>query len=77
MNDYVREGGVWKIATAHYFPQYDGPYEEGWINWGGGDLPVVPYHFDTTRPASPFRRRPAPHRRRRRRSPSSSSASTR
>src|SRR5882724_1385856 len=35
-NDYVREKGVWKIATARYFPQYDGPYEEGWINWGGG-----------------------------------------
>ena len=46
VNDYVREDGVWKIATAHYHPQYDGPYEEGWINWGGGDLPVVPYHFD-------------------------------
>ncbi len=46
-NDYVREQGVWMIATAHYFPQYDGPYEEGWTNWGGGDLPVVPRHFDT------------------------------
>src|SRR5690606_17367383 len=46
INDYVREDGVWKIAKAHYHPQYDGPYEEGWINWGGGDLPVVPYHFD-------------------------------
>ncbi len=45
-NDYVREKGVWKIATARYFPQFDGPYEEGWINWGGGDLPVVPKHFD-------------------------------
>jgi hypothetical protein len=47
VNDYVREKGVWKIATAHYFPQFDGPYEEGWINWGGGDVPVVPKHFDT------------------------------
>ena len=46
-NDYVRHAGVWKIATAHYYPQFDGPYEEGWINWGGGDLPVVPKHFDT------------------------------
>src|SRR5690606_29627007 len=46
VNDYVREDGVWKIATAHYHPQYDGPYEEGWTNWGGADLPVVPYHFD-------------------------------
>jgi hypothetical protein len=47
VNDYVREKGVWKIATVRYFPQFDGPYEEGWINWGGGDLPVVPKHFDT------------------------------
>jgi SnoaL-like protein len=46
-NDYVRERGVWKIAMARYFPQFDGPYEEGWTNWGGGDLPVVPKHFDT------------------------------
>src|SRR5688572_9436661 len=45
-NDYARENGVWKIATVRYFPQYDGPYEDGWINWGGGDLPVVPKHFD-------------------------------
>lgn len=45
-NDYVRERGVWKIAVSRYFPQFDGPYEEGWINWGGGDLPVVPKHFD-------------------------------
>jgi hypothetical protein len=46
VNDYMRQGGVWKIATAHYYPQYDGAYEDGWVNWGGGDLPVPPYHFD-------------------------------
>src|SRR5690606_2736958 len=28
-NDYVREYGVWKIATVRYFPQYHGPYDEG------------------------------------------------
>jgi hypothetical protein len=44
-NDYARSGGVWKITAARYFPQFDGPYEEGWINWGGGDLPIVPHHF--------------------------------
>ena len=47
VNDYVREGGVWKIRVAHYHPQFDGPYEEGWTNWGGGDLPVIPKHFTT------------------------------
>jgi hypothetical protein len=46
VNEYAREGGVWKIAKATYYPQYDGPYEDGWINWGGGDIPVAPYHFD-------------------------------
>ena len=46
-NEYVRQGGIWKIAVVHYYPQYDGPYERGWTNWGGGDLPVVPYHFAT------------------------------
>jgi hypothetical protein len=45
VNDYVRQGGVWKIATAHYYPEFDGPYEIGWTNWGGGKLPVVPRHY--------------------------------
>ena len=45
-NDYARENGVWKIATVRYYPQYDGPYEDGWINFGGGDVPVAPKHFD-------------------------------
>jgi hypothetical protein len=44
-NEYVRQGGVWKIAEAHYYPEFDGPYEIGWTNWGGGDLPVVPRHY--------------------------------
>jgi len=44
-NDYVRQGGVWKIAEAHYYPEFDGPYEIGWTNWGGGNLPVVPRHY--------------------------------
>jgi hypothetical protein len=45
-NDYVLDHGVWKIEVAHYYPQFDGPYEKGWVNWGGGDLPIVPHHFD-------------------------------
>ena len=44
--DYVRERGVWTIGAAHYYPQFDGPYERGWTNWGGGDLPQIPHHFD-------------------------------
>jgi SnoaL-like domain len=44
-NEYVRDGKVWKISIAHYYPQYSGSYETGWINEGGADLPVIPYHF--------------------------------
>ena len=44
-NDYVREGGRWKIATLHYHPQYEGLYEDGVSNVGQQDLPIVPYHF--------------------------------
>ena len=44
-NDYVREGGRWKIAISHYHPQFEGGYAEGWTNIGGRDLPVVPSHF--------------------------------
>ncbi|MGH8259681.1 MAG: nuclear transport factor 2 family protein, partial [Steroidobacteraceae bacterium] len=45
-NDYVKEGGIWKIADLHFHPLYAGPYETGWTNFGGKDLPIVPYHFD-------------------------------
>jgi len=44
-NDYVREDGRWKIATLHYFPQYEGSYADGVSNVGQEDLPIVPYHF--------------------------------
>lgn len=44
-NEYVREGQRWKISVAHYHPQFSGPYETGWINEGGADLPLVPFHF--------------------------------
>lgn len=45
-NRYVRQDGVWKIAEAHYYPEFDGSYEAGWTNWGGGKLPVVPRHYN-------------------------------
>jgi hypothetical protein len=61
-NDYALDGGVWKITAARYFPQFDGPYEEGWVNWGGGDLPIVPHHFtvDTSGIPIPPASGPAP-----------------
>ncbi len=45
-NAYVKERGVWKIADLHFYPQYAGPYETGWTNVDGLDLPIVPYHYD-------------------------------
>ncbi len=45
-NDYVKEHGVWKIATLHFYPQYSGPYETGWTNVDGKDLPIIPYHYN-------------------------------
>lgn len=44
-NEYVLEDGRWKIATLHYFPQYEGSYENGVSNVGQKDLPIIPYHF--------------------------------
>ncbi|MFO7324516.1 MAG: nuclear transport factor 2 family protein [Pseudomonadota bacterium] len=44
-NEYVLEDGRWKIAVQHYHPHYTGPYETGWTNVDGADLPYVPYHF--------------------------------
>jgi hypothetical protein len=44
-NSYVLENGRWRIATLHYFPQYEGDYADGWANVGGKDLPIVPAHF--------------------------------
>ena len=36
-NDYVREGGLWKIAVMRYYPQYEGGYAIG----GAPDTPHV------------------------------------
>jgi hypothetical protein len=29
-DDYVREGGVWKIATRRYYLNFEAPYQGGW-----------------------------------------------
>jgi hypothetical protein len=31
-NEYVKEGGVWKIAKLHWFARFVAPYEGGWRN---------------------------------------------
>ncbi len=44
-NSYLIEHGVWKIADLHFYPQYAGPYETGWTNVDGQDLPIIAYHY--------------------------------
>ena len=43
-NDYVLEGGRWKIARLHLYPMYAGSYEDGWKALEA-DIKVVPVHF--------------------------------
>jgi hypothetical protein len=31
-NDYVNEGGIWKIAKLHWYATFVAPYEGGWLN---------------------------------------------
>ncbi len=30
-NEYVKDGGVWKIKTAHFYPNFVAPYKGGWV----------------------------------------------
>jgi hypothetical protein len=43
-NEYVREGGAWKISRMRYNPMFAGPYATGWRNIDA-DQKIVPYHF--------------------------------
>ncbi len=42
-NRYVKENGVWKIGTLHYYPYAAGTYKDGWTT--AGEVPFVPFHF--------------------------------
>jgi hypothetical protein len=52
-NDYVREGGRWKIAALRFHPQYAGPYESGWTNWKNQPIGLTPYHFTADETGKP------------------------
>jgi hypothetical protein len=56
-NEYVREDGKWKIGVHRFFPQYAGAYEDGWRNWKGEDVGILPYHFTPDESGVPI---PAP-----------------
>jgi hypothetical protein len=59
-NEYRRDGSTWKISVSHYYPQYDGNYQDGWYNTGNGDLPVIPYHFTLAESGIPLPPAPQP-----------------
>ena len=44
VNDYVKEGGVWKIFRMNVISQFAGPYETGWFT-PTSNTPLVPYHY--------------------------------
>jgi hypothetical protein len=33
-NDYIKEDGVWKIKSVHYYPNFVAPYKGGWVTLG-------------------------------------------
>jgi hypothetical protein len=52
-NEYVKERGVWKIARLHYYAQYGGSYEQGWLTLEP-DTKIVPYHFTADNIGTPI-----------------------
>jgi hypothetical protein len=52
-NEYVREGGEWRIARQVFAPTMLGPYDSGW-RATRPELPLVPYHFQPADTGKPF-----------------------
>jgi hypothetical protein len=47
-NEYVKDGGVWKIRKVQWFPTFVAPYEGGWAKVEPRPAVVVaPYHYGT------------------------------
>ncbi|MCP5145952.1 MAG: nuclear transport factor 2 family protein [Gammaproteobacteria bacterium] len=53
VNDYVREGGIWKFAVMNVYQQFAGEYETGWYSVAN-DLPFIPYHFSEREAGAPI-----------------------
>ena len=49
----MKENGVWKIRTLHYYPMLTGPYETGWHNVTP-QLDIVPYHYTPAEAGAPI-----------------------
>jgi ABC-type nitrate/sulfonate/bicarbonate transport system substrate-binding protein len=54
-NEYVEEGGVWKIRRLHYYPGFVGPYTPGWRNADKSDkVTIVPFHYSPDGAGTPI-----------------------
>ncbi len=51
-NDFIKVGGVWKIAHLRYYAMFAGPYETGWKNVVN-DLPAIPTHYTPDQAGQP------------------------
>ncbi len=51
--DYVKEGGIWKIARLHYFPVTAGSYETGWKSVSP-TVVTVPHRFTAEQAGVPI-----------------------
>lgn len=52
-NEYIKEGGTWKIDRVRLFPQLGGTYEAGFMSLGP-QQPFVPYHFSSAEAGRPI-----------------------
>ena len=50
-NEYVKEGGVWKIRTLHFYVKFYAPYEGGWTKAPRGS--ALRYGKSSVRPDKP------------------------
>lgn len=54
-NEYVEEGGIWKIRRLHYHPSFVGAYVPGWRNADKSDaVTITPFHYTPDRAGTPI-----------------------
>ena len=61
-DEYLQQGGVWKIAARHYYPNFEAPYQGGWAALkpiSGDWRSPVAAQFPPDEPA-PFQYQPFP-----------------
>ncbi|KAH7357655.1 hypothetical protein BKA66DRAFT_445514 [Pyrenochaeta sp. MPI-SDFR-AT-0127] len=46
-NEYKLMHDGWRISLLHYYPMYEGAYEDGWRNVDGKEISIIPYHFSS------------------------------